>query len=155
MDIITQHAINPIPMDNAAINQDTGGTLEYRQLIQDEATFHIWNKSAANECGRLAQCVGGRIKGSNTILFTPRQAIPKVKVITYDRFIVDIRPNKPEVHHGRIAVGGNLIQYPGEVSTRSADLTTLKCLWNSTISTVGASYMCLNVKIFYRCTPIE
>jgi hypothetical protein len=52
-------------------------------------------------------------------------------------------------------VGGNLIQYPGNVSTRSADLTNSKCLWNSTISTEGLKYMCLDVKKFYLGTPME
>jgi hypothetical protein len=52
-------------------------------------------------------------------------------------------------------VGGNLIQYPGDVSTRSADLTTSKCLWNSTISTEGAKYICLDVKNFYLGTPMD
>jgi hypothetical protein len=60
---------NPIPMANAAINEDTGASLKYRQLIQDETTFPVWNKAAANELGRLAQGVGGRIEGSNTIFF--------------------------------------------------------------------------------------
>jgi hypothetical protein len=68
---------------------------------------------------------------------------------------VDIRPNKSEVHRIRLIVGGNLIQYLGDVSTRSADLTTSKCLWNSTISTDGARYMCLDVKKNYLCTPMD
>jgi hypothetical protein len=37
---------------------------------------------------------------------------------------VDIRPNKTETHRVRLTVGGNLIQHPGDLSTRSADLTT-------------------------------
>jgi hypothetical protein len=68
---------------------------------------------------------------------------------------VDIRPNKSEIHWVHLTVGGNLIQYPGDVSTRSADLTTSKCLWNSTISTEGARYMCLDVKNFYLGTPMD
>jgi hypothetical protein len=48
-------------MSNAVINEDTGASLEYRHLIQDETTFPVWNKSAANKFGRLAQGVGGRI----------------------------------------------------------------------------------------------
>jgi hypothetical protein len=79
----------------------------------------------------------------------------KEKIITYGRFVVDIRPNKSEVHRFRLTVGGNLIQYQGDVSTRSADLTTSKCLWNSTISTDGAKYMCLDVKNFYLGTPMD
>jgi hypothetical protein len=68
---------------------------------------------------------------------------------------VDIRPNKSETHRVRLTVGGNLIQYQGDVSTRSADLTTSKCLWNSTISTAGSKYMCLDVKNFYLGTPMD
>jgi hypothetical protein len=96
----------------------------------------------------LAQDVGGRIDGSDIIFFIPRQAVPKGKIITYGLFVVDIRPKKSETHRVRLTVGGNLIQYPGDVSTRSADLTTYKCLWNSTISAEGAKYMCLDVNIF-------
>jgi hypothetical protein len=65
-----------------------------------------------------------------------------------------IRPNKAENHRVCLAVGGNLIQYSGDVSTRSADLTTSKCLWNSTISTEGVRYMCLDVKNFYLGTDL-
>jgi hypothetical protein len=135
-------------MANAVINKDTGSSLEYRHLIQDETTFPIWNTAAANECGRLAQGVGVSIEGPSTFLFIPRNALPKGKVIIYGRFVVDIRPNKYETHRVRLTVGGNLIQYPGDVSIRSSDLTTSKCLWNITISTEGAKYMCLDVNFF-------
>jgi hypothetical protein len=87
---------DPIPMANAVINQYTGVRLEYRHLIQDETIFPVWNKAAANEFGRLAQGVGGRMEGSNTIFFIPRSAFPKRKVITYGRFVVDIHPKKTE-----------------------------------------------------------
>jgi hypothetical protein len=125
-------------MANSVINEDTGASLEYRHLLKDDSTFTVWNKAAANEFGRLAQGVGDRIEGSNTIFFIPRQAVPKGKIITYGRFVVDIRPNKSEIQRVRLTVGGNLIQYPGCVSIRSEDLTTSKCLWNSTMFTEGA-----------------
>jgi hypothetical protein len=76
-------------------------------------------------------------------------------VITYGWFVVDIRPHKTETHRVRLTVGGNLIQYTGDVSTRSADLTTSKCLWNITISTEGAKYMCLDINNFYLGTPMD
>jgi hypothetical protein len=68
---------------------------------------------------------------------------------------VDIRLNKAETHRVRLTVGGELIQYPGDVSTRSAELTSSKCLWNSTISTEGVRYMCLDVRNFYLVNPME
>jgi hypothetical protein len=43
-------APNPIPMANAVINQETGASLEYCHLIQDETTFTFWNTI----CGYVA-----------------------------------------------------------------------------------------------------
>jgi hypothetical protein len=83
-----------MPMVNAIINQDTEARLEYRHLIQDKTTLPVWNKAAADEFGRLAQGVGGRNEGSNTIFFIPHSAVPKGKVITYGCFVVDICPKK-------------------------------------------------------------
>jgi hypothetical protein len=107
----------PKHMANSVINEETGASLEYRHLINDASTFTIWNEAAENEFGILAQGVGNRINGSNTILFIPRQAVPKGNVFTYGRFVVDVRPNKSEIHRVRLTVGGNLIQYQGDVST--------------------------------------
>jgi hypothetical protein len=73
----TSHQKIPMPMANSVINEDTGASLEYCHLINDASTFTIWNEAAANEFGRLAQVVGDRIEGSNTIFFIPRQAVPK------------------------------------------------------------------------------
>jgi hypothetical protein len=81
--VAPQKAYNQITMVNDVINQDTGASLEYRQLIQDETTLPVWNKEAANEFGRPAQGVGGRIEGSNTIFFIPLQAIPKGKAVLW------------------------------------------------------------------------
>jgi hypothetical protein len=142
-------------MAKAVIHSTTGANMEYRGLISDDETFPTWDPAAANEFGRLAQGVGGRIEGSNTIFFIPRSAVPRNKTVTYGRFVVDVRLNKEEVHRVRLTVGGNLIKYDGDVSTRSADLTTSTRLWNSIISTEGATYMCLDVKNFYLGTPME
>jgi hypothetical protein len=89
-----KQAPQTMPMANSVTNEDTVASLEYRHLIQDDSTFPVWNKAAANEFGRLAQGVGGRIEGSNTFFFIPCQAVPKGKIITYGRFVVDICPNK-------------------------------------------------------------
>jgi hypothetical protein len=62
-----KQATQNMPMANSVINEDTGASLEYRHLIQNDSTFPVLNKAAANEFGRLAQGVGGRIEGSNTI----------------------------------------------------------------------------------------
>jgi hypothetical protein len=50
-----KQATQNMPMANSVINKDTGASLEYRHLIQNDSTFPVWNKAAANEFGRLAQ----------------------------------------------------------------------------------------------------
>jgi hypothetical protein len=78
--VTSTQAPNPISMANDVINQDTSAILEYRHRIQYETTFTVWNKAAANEFGRLAQGVGGRIEGSNTIFLSHPMQCPKEKL---------------------------------------------------------------------------
>jgi hypothetical protein len=52
----------------------------------------------------------------------------------------------------RWTVGGNRIDYPDNVSTKTANLTTAKLLINSTISTPNAQYMTANLKDLYLGT---
>ena len=81
--------------------------------------------------------------------------IPKNQTVTYVRVVVDFRPQKEDPHRIRITAGGNLINYPGELSTRTADLTTSKLMWNSVLSTEGAKYMCLDIKKIYLSAPLD
>ena len=48
---------------------ESGKHLEYRQLMNNPRTKDQWQRSAANEFGRLTQGVGGRIEGTNMIQF--------------------------------------------------------------------------------------
>jgi hypothetical protein len=54
---------------NAIIDPETGASLEYRHLLKIPTKAAAWTHSFANELGRLAQGVGGRLKGTNTIYF--------------------------------------------------------------------------------------
>ena len=81
--------------------------------------------------------------------------IPRDRVVTYARIVVDYRPQKEDPNRVRITAGGNLIQYPGEQTTRTADTRTSKIIWNSTISTRGARYMVADAGNFYIDTPME
>ena len=70
--------------------------LNYRQLINHPKLGKQWQTSSANEFGRLAQGIGGRIKGTNTILFIKKEDIPeeRMKDITYGKFVCNVRPEK-------------------------------------------------------------
>ena len=52
-------------------------------------------------------------------------------------------------------MGGNLIDYPGDVGTPTADTTTAKIVINSTISTPKSKYLVGDVKNFYLGTPMS
>ncbi len=77
------------------------------------------------------------------------------RTVTYTRIVVDYRPQKADPNCVQLTAGGNLIEYPGELTTRTADLTTTKMLWNSVISTDDARYLCLDIKKFYLGTPMD
>ena len=107
--------------------------------------------------GRLAQGFEDT-PGTNTIKFMTHEEIkniPTDRTVTYARIVVDYCAHKDDPNRVRITVRGNLIKYPGELTTRTADLTTTKVMWNSVISTRKARCICADVKIFYQCTPLE
>jgi hypothetical protein len=91
------------------------------------------------------------------LFFIPYDQVPeeKKKSITYARICVDFRPDKKDPYRCRITLGGNLINYPGDVGTRTADMLTVKLLLNSVISTPGAKFMSLDISNFYLMTPME
>jgi hypothetical protein len=144
-----------IPMAMPVTHPLTGKLLTYRQLNNDPEFKELWNKSGAHELGRLSQGVGTRIQGTDTIFFIKHSKFPTYKMVTYGRFVCDIRPQKAEKERKRLSVGGNLINYVGDMSTQTSDLTTSKCLWNSVVSTPDAEYMCLDLKNLYLETPME
>ncbi len=129
-------------------NNDTGEYLNYRQLIRDPKHQQIWNTSAANECGWLAQGVGGRVKVTNTIFFIPKDKVPKdrMKDVTYGSFSCDLKPNKAETYQTRLTSGRDRINHPKDVGSLTADMTLVRILLNRVISTKGAKCVMLDIK---------
>ena len=87
--------------------------------------------------------------------FIPKHKVPKHKIPTYARLVCDIRLHKVETHRSRLTVGGNLIDFPGDKSCATADLTTIKCLINSAISDINARFCTSDIRNFYLGTPLE
>ena len=82
--------------------------------------------------------------------------IPQDRIITYGHVVVDYRPQKDDPNRVRITAGGNLIKdYPGELTTHTADLTTSKILWNSVLSTKNAKFIGLDLKSFYLTAMLD
>ena len=52
-------------------------------------------------------------------------------------------------------MGGDKIDFPGEVATPTAYMLVAKPLFNSIISTKGASFMTIDISNFYLMTPLK
>jgi hypothetical protein len=142
----------------AIMDADTGKLLNYCQLMRSIKYRDAWSLSLANEFGRLANGVGGHIKNpTNTIQIIHQHEVPKdpMKDVTYGQFVCTVRPEKAEYNRTRFTVGGDRINYPGEVATPTAEMLVTKMLFNSVISTRGARFMTMDISNFYLLTPLH
>jgi len=143
------------------VHPTTGETISsYKRLMNDPETAEIWQTAFGKDFGGVAQ--GDNKTGqkrANSVFVMTHTEIDIVKAAghtwTYAQVVVDYRPQKEDTNWIRIAVGGNLITYRGNTSTRTANLTTSKLLWNSVLSTEGACYMCLVIKNFYLTAALD
>ena len=62
---------------NTVLDHETGELLEYRRLLKHPRFKEVWTKSAADEFGRLANGIGGQIKGTNIIEFIHKHEVPQ------------------------------------------------------------------------------
>ena len=160
MAFVQNHFIKKYPklLASPVLDQTTGKNMEYRDLIAhtDPKIRNTWANSFCNELGRLAQGYKNRVQFADCIDFITYNEIPPNKRATYARIVSEIRPQKTEEpHRVRITVGGNLIYYPFDKSQPTADITTVKLHLNSTISTPGARYACLDIKNMYLMSVMK
>jgi hypothetical protein len=78
-----------------------------------------------------------------------------MKDVTYGSFSCDMKPNKAETHQTQLTAGGVRINYPEDVGTPTADMTLVKTMLNSIISTKGAKCVILDIKDLYLNTPMK
>ncbi len=142
------------------IHPTTGETItSYKKSMHDPAMMEIWQTAFGKDFGGMAQGDNkmGQ-KGTNSIFVMTHdeiRLIPANQTVTYARVVVNFCPQKLDPHCIRITAKGNLINYPGKLTTRTADLTTSKLMWNSVLSTEGAKYMCLDIKNFYLTATLD
>jgi hypothetical protein len=65
-----------------------------------------------------------------------------------------LKPHKKEKERVRLTFGGDRLDYSGYVATSTADITTLKILINSTLSTKDAAIMMMDINNYYLGTPL-
>ena len=98
----------------AVLDRDSGKLLEHRQLRKDPRYKTVWDRSYANELGRLCQGIGTgkatggkRVAGTNTFHLITFADIPhhKRKEIIYTKVVCEIREGKDDEYRTRITVG--------------------------------------------------
>jgi hypothetical protein len=131
---------------------------QYKKLQHDPDLKHLWVPAISKELHHLAQGKAGITTATNTIFFLAHnniRHIPTNQVVTYARIVIDHRPQKEDPNRIRITVGGNLITYSFELTTRTTDMVSSKLLWNSTISTGGTQFARADIKNLYLKTPLD
>ena len=146
-------AINPSKFIGMAVNPDNGKLCEYREL-SNSSIGDRWQLAFCIEWGRLFQGFTApdpkhSCTGTNTCHLIHPRDMPPGKKPTYIRICSNYREQKADPYRVRCTVGGNLIDFPGDKSTRTADLVTVKCLANSIISTPGGRAASIDIKDFY------
>jgi hypothetical protein len=130
------------------IHPITGATISsYCKLMNDHATAEIWMMVFRKDFGGMSQGDNktGQ-KGTNAMFVMSPSDIPLISKdhgITYTRVVVNHCPQKEDPNRVRITGGGNHINYPGELTTITADITTAKLNWNSMLSTPNAKLCAL------------
>jgi hypothetical protein len=138
---------------NAVIQPVTGKAMEYATLMKDPQIQPLCTRGFGNECGRLFQGIR-EIPGTDTFFFIKLTNIPKDRKITYGKIVCDYKPHKKEKERIRLTVGGDILDYSGDVATSTADITIFKILINSTLYTEDAAMMMMDIKNYYLGTPL-
>ena len=150
-DVCEKHA-------HMVINPITGEPQNYKNLHKNPKTRKLWGGAMSKELGRLSQGIDGITKGTDCLFFVTHEEIlnmPKDRTVTCARTVVDCRPQKKDPHRVRTTAGGNLINCPGELTARTADMVTSKILWNSVVSTKNARCCTADTSNFYLATPLD
>ena len=90
-------------------------------------------------------------KGTNSIFDTSHDEIDNIPadwLVTYAHIVVNLRPHKEYQDTVWMTTGENIIKYHGKFTTKTADLTTSKVLWNILLSKKDAKCMGLDIVKF-------
>ena len=77
-----------------------------------------------------------------------------MKDVTYGSFVCNVRNELVDKNRTLFVVGGDQINYPGEVATTTADMLVAKILFNNVVSTRNAKFMTMDISKFYLMTPL-
>jgi hypothetical protein len=144
-------------MLHAVLDKTTGHLMEMRHHLVNPKYKELWGKSYTKELRCLAQGMPGVSKGTNTIIFIHHENIPHncKRDVRYVCVCVNYCQEKEDPNRTQVTVGGNLLHYPGDCSTPTVDMITVKLHLNSVISTKNTRYCTIDLKDFYLNTLMD
>ena len=103
------------------------------------------------ELGHLAQGNDYCITPTNTIDFIRHTDVPGSTKITHANFVADYRPLKPEPSRIECVIGGDRLDYLGDASSPTTNLSESKLLISSVISGSkrGAKFMTCDLNDYF------
>jgi hypothetical protein len=133
-----------------SVDMDTAGfVLKYKAALRT-VDKERWEAAACDELRRLIT--------SGTGKFISHQALPRTRRASYYNPVIKSKTDQltgERTFRVRGTFGGNLlVDYPGDVTANTADLTTIKVLLNATISDPSSSWSTLDIKDYYLNTPL-
>jgi hypothetical protein len=126
--------------------------MEYTALMKDPNVQPLWKRGFGNKLGRLYKGIRD-IPDTDTGFFVELTNNPKDRKITNGKIVCDYKPHKIEKERVQLTVGGNRLDYTGDVATSTADITTFKILINNTLSTADAAKIMMDIRNYYLGTP--
>jgi hypothetical protein len=138
---------------NAVINPITGKEIKYMAIMKDPLLQPLYTRGFGIKFSRIFQGIRD-IPGIDTCFCIDLNNIPEDRNITYGKIVCDNKHHKKEKECVRLTVGGNILNYSGDVATSTADITTLKIIINSTLSAEESAMMMMDIKNYYLCTPL-
>ena len=83
------------------------------------------------------------------VMFILKSKVPKDKKVNYGKIVCKMKPEKEEKERTRLTVGGNLLEFTGNLSAPTSSVTTSKCVFNSVVSTPGDRCLLAEIKNLY------
>ena len=94
--------------------------------------------------------------GTDTLQFIHSSQLPAGKKATHVRVCADFRKHKKDPYRVQWTVRGDLVDYDGNTSTLTYDITNASILFNSSvILTEGARFIAVDVSNFYLESELE
>ena len=85
-----------------------------------------WLRLTANELGRLAKGIPGRVRDTECVVFVSKDKVPKNKKVTYANMVYDCRPLKDEQYHVRLSICGYKLDHTKETASPTTNLLETK-----------------------------